>query len=266
MNINLSRLSDPHFVSPDYWIIRSTARVGKPDLGLKENEAARLAIEKLEKLKGSDPHKLALLPSLHSAQDLRSLFQNLDKYLFREVLKDNVSLRFTSSLPRNITGSTAAQGVFDDQIVITLNNDLLRHSARLTIVASLIHQMAHAYLLVCCGYGVRDEDDQRHNLKHGLAFSSIVHTIQDLLVDDARIPLPDLFCCNGTFNRNLVLPRYRSVRNSLHSWCHFNVSDHEDKAACGTYIRQVNAAAKAAKEEKEKTDGPKGLLENLATR
>jgi SprT-like family len=244
MNINLASFASPCSTS-DYWIIRNSAHAARPDLGLKEGEAARLALQELEKLKGSDAHRLCLVPSIHTLPDLQSLFQNLDKYLFRSVLKDNVSFRFSSNLPPNIHGSTSALGIFGNQIVISLNSDLFRHPTRLVLVASLIHQMAHAYLLVCCGFGASHTEEERHDLKHGLAYSSTVHTIQDLLVDDARIPLPDLFYCSGMMSRVAHLPRYRPGRRSLHSYCHFDSSDHEDKIACGAYMRHVIAAAKA---------------------
>jgi SprT-like family len=255
MNINLAPFSSSTF-SSDCWIIHNSPRAARPDLGLKEGEAARLALQELEKLKGTDAHRLSLAPAVHSLQQLQLLFQSLDKYLFRKVLKDNVSLRLTSELLASIHGSTSALDSFSSQIVITLNSDLTRHPTQLALVASLIHQMSHAYLLVCCGFGDSDGEDERHDLKHGLAFSSIVHTIQDLLVDDARIPLPDLFYCNGTMSRSARLPRYRPCHQSLHSYCHFNFSDHEGKIACAAYMRHVIAAAKAKSSESSSKEDP----------
>ncbi len=246
MDIHPSNFFNSNIRSSDYWVIQNSARAARPDLGLQEGEAARLALKELEKLKGTNTHKLSLIPAIHSLPQLQSLFQNLDKYLFREVLKNNVSFRISSNLPPSIRGSTSALGVFGNQIVVSLNSDLVHHPSRLTLVASLIHQMAHAYLLVCCGFGDGNADDERHDLKHGLAFSSIVHTLQDLLVDDARIPLPDLFYCSDVTSRSTRLSRSRPGRKSLHSYCHFDVSDHEDKVACGAYMRHVIAAAKAS--------------------
>lgn len=246
MNIRYSESFHPRFPSTDFWVFQNSSVVATPDLGLREGEAARLAVEELEKLKGSDAHRLSLVPTAHSLSQLKSLFENLDKYLFRDVLKKNVSLRFSSNLPSSMHGSTSALGVFDNQIVITLNSELTRHPSHLPLVASLIHHMSHAYLLVCCGYGDSNGNDGRHNLKHGLAFSSIVHTIQDLLVDEARIPLADLFYCSTLISRSTYLPRYLPGRMSLHSSCYFNASDHENKNACSVYMRQVTAAALAS--------------------
>ncbi len=244
MNINLANFSSPHFPFPDCWIVQNSPHVARPDLGLKEGEAARLALQGVEKLKGTDAHRLARVPAVNSVQQLQSIFHSVDKYLFRNVLKDDVSLRLTSELPASIHGTTSALGSFGNQIVITLNSGLVRHSTQLALVASLIHQMTHAYLLVCCGFGGGEGEDERHDLKHGLAFSSIVHTIQDLLVNDGRISLPDLFYCNETLSRSARLPRYRPTSRSLHSYCHFSLSDHEDKTACAAYMRHVIAAAK----------------------
>jgi SprT-like family len=254
MLTNLANSFNPSFQSSDYWIIQNSARAARPDLGLQEGEAARLALEALEKLKGSAAHRLSLIPVVHSLPELQSLFLNLDKYLFREVLKNNVSFRFSSDLHPKIHGSTSALGAFGDQIVVSLNSDLTSHPSHLALVASLIHQMAHAYLLVCCGFGASNADDERHDLKHGLAFSSIVHYIQDLLVDDAMIPLPDLFYCSDVLDRSTHLPRYHLGRQSLHSYCHFNLSDHEDKVACGAYMRHVKAAAKASSSDSSEKD------------
>jgi SprT-like family len=246
MNVNPPHYFNPRRSSSDYWVIENSAHAARPDLGLDEGEAARLALKELEKVKGSDAHRLSLVPAIHSPQQLHFLFQNLDKCLFREVLKSNISLRFSSNLPPSIHGSTSALGVFGNQIVISLNSDLMRHPASLAVVASLIHQMSHAYLLVCCGFGSSRVDGERHDLKHGLAFSSIVHTIQDLLFDDARIPLPDLFNCGGLMSSTSHPSHRRAGRKSLHSYCYFDVSDHEDKIACGAYMRHVIAVAKAS--------------------
>ena len=243
MDFHPANLLNPRCSSSDQWIIQNPACAAKPDLGLREGEAARLALKELEKLKGSDQHRLSLIPTTQSLPQLQSLVKNLDRYLFREVLKNNVSFRFSVNLPPSIHGSTSALGVFGNQVVVSLNSDLIRHPIRLVLVASLIHQMTHAYLLVCCGFGDSGVEDERHDLKHGLAFSSVVHTIQDLLVNDARIPLPDLFYCSGMVGRSTRLPRWRPGRKSLHSYCHFDVSDHEDKIACGAYMRHVIAAA-----------------------
>jgi SprT-like family len=240
----------------DHWIIQNSAHAARPDLGLQEGEAARLALEELENLKGSDAYRLSLVPATYSLQQLQSLFQNLDKHLFRGVLEKNVSFCFSSNLPPSIHGSTSALGVFGNQIVVSLNSDLTRQPSHLPLVASLIHQMTHAYLLVCCGYGDSHAEDKRHDLRHGLAFSSIVHTIQDLLVDNARIPLPDLFFCRAVVWQSAHRPHYRHGRVSLHSYCRFNVSDHEDKIACSAYMRHVIAAANAANADSQENNPP----------
>lgn len=254
MDIHPASFLGSRFPSSDEWIIRNSTRAARPDLGLQEGEAARLVLEELEKLNGTNAHRLALVPVTHSVHYLQPLFHNIDRYLFRGVLKNNVSLRFSSNLPPTIHGSTAALGVFGNQIVISLNTNFIRHSSGLALVASLIHQMAHAYLLVCCGFGDSNANDERHDLKHGLAFSSIIHTIQDLLMDHARLPLPNLFYCSDVMGRSARQPRHRPSRVSLHSYCHFNFSDHEDKLKCGAYMRHVIATAKASSSESLEMD------------
>jgi SprT-like family len=255
MNAHLANLH-PLRSPSDHWVIQNSAHAARPDLGLQEGEAARLALEELDKLRGSDAYRLSLVSATYSLQQLQSLFQNLDRYLFRGVLKESVSFCFSSKLPPSIHGSTSALGVFGNQIVVTLNSDLTRQPSHLPLVASLIHQLTHAYLLVCCGYGDSYAEDQRHDLRHGLAFSSILHTIQDLLVDNARIPLPDLFFCGALVWQSTHRPHYRHRRISLHSYCHFNLSDHEDKIACSTYMRHVIAAANAANADPQETKSP----------
>ena len=257
MNVDLANFPNSRSASSDCWIIQNSPRVARPDLGLTGGEAARLALKELEKLRRSDAHRLALLPAVNSLQQLQSFFPSLDKYLFRGVLKNNVSVRLTSELPSNIHGSTSALGSFGSQIVISLNSNLVREPTRLPLLASLIHHMSHAYLLVCCGFGDSEGESERHDLKHGLAFSSILHTIQDLLVDDAKIPLPDLFYCSDVITRSTRLPRYCPSPKALHSYCHFNISDHENKIACAAYMRHVIAAAKAKdKSSESSSEGP----------
>ena len=238
----------------DYWVINNLSYATKPDLSLDEGEAARLALGAVGKLKGTDAHRLCLMPDLRSFQQMQPLFKSLDKHLFRGVLTEAVSFRFTSKLPRNVHGSTSALGALGNQILISLNSDLLRSRSRLTSVAALLHQMCHAYLLVCCGFGdgyQRGENtQQKHNLKHGLAFSSILHTLQDLLVDDARLPLPDLFHCSSKRSRSTPAPRQNRGRSSLHSYCHVNTNDFADKAACGLYMRQIINAAREKESQK----------------
>lgn len=266
MSIPLVSFYDPQ-CSSDHWIIQDSGRTARPDLGLGEGEAAKLALQDLEKLKGSDAHRLSLVPATHSLPQLQSLIRNLDKYLFRGLLKNNASFRLSSDLPPNIHGSTSALGALGNQIVVSLNSLLMRHPSHLALVASLIHHMTHAYLLVCCGFG-NSNANGRHDLKHGLAFSSILHTIQDILVDDARIPLPDLFYCSDAFSRSTRLPRYRSDRNSLHSYCHFYDSDHEDKRACGAYMQRVISGAQDTSfdSREEKKSSPANACQSMSMR
>lgn len=273
MNISLPIPFGSHLLSSDCWVIQNSPHVARRDLGLGEGEAARLALKALDKLKGTDAHMLSLMPAVHSLHSLQLLFGNLNKHLFREVLKDTVSFRFSSNLPPDIHGSTSALGALGNQIVISLNADLIRDPSHLALVASLIHQMSHAYLLVCCGFGDSSAADGRHDLKHGLAFSSIVHTIQDLLVDDARIPLPDLFTCGNPVTRSPRVPHHHPRWKSLHSYCHFNFSDHADKIACAAYMRHVIASAKpsrlgASGQNLASTNisGSMGTLEGLVNR
>lgn len=246
MNISLPTPLNP-LPPSDFWVIQNSPHAARRDLGLREEEAARLACTELQKLKGTDAHMLSLIPALHSLQQLQLLFRNLDKYLFREVLKNNVSFRFSFNLSPDVHGSTSALGALGNQIVITLNGDLIRDPSHLALVASLIHQMCHAYLLVCCGFGYGNVDDGRHDLKHGLAFSSIVHTIQDSIVGDAGIPLPNLFSCGDVVIRSQRVTHCRPTLRSLHSHCHFGFSDHEDRIACGAYMSHAVAVAKASR-------------------
>ncbi|KAF7506813.1 hypothetical protein GJ744_011425 [Endocarpon pusillum] len=263
MSIPLASYYDPQ-CSSDHWIIQDSARTARPDLGLREGEAARLALQELEKLKGSAAHRLSLVPATHSLPQLQSLIRNLDKYLFRGLLKNNASFRLSSDLPPNIHGSTSALGALGNQIVVSLNSLLMRHPSHLALVASLIHHMTHAYLLVCCGFGTSNANDGRHDLKHGLAFSSIVHTIHDILVDDARIPLPNLFYCSDAFTRSTRLPRHRSDRYSLHSYCHFDDSDHEDKRACGAYMQRVISEAQDTSFDSPEKSSPANACESVS--
>ena len=124
--------------------------------------------------------KMTSIPCLsHSSRAVRysghdlpfMVFDDLDKNLFRSVLKGNVYLKWTS-LPRGIFARTSRPGLHGrPRTTIELSEDVAGHlEATLGI---LLHQMIHAYYIQCCGHKNKRVAGKGHSLSHKEEFWSL---------------------------------------------------------------------------------------------
>ncbi|EME47254.1 hypothetical protein DOTSEDRAFT_123677 [Dothistroma septosporum NZE10] len=122
------------------------------------------------------------------------IFDFLDQTMFDRKLKEMVSLHWTSH-PSCGTGSTYAPGVIGiPRIVIKLNAASFMVGDRDIddLLDALIHQMIHAYFLVCCGAQKRGEKADGR-LMDGIHFGVLQMTIRDVSTRCADGPLKLIF-------------------------------------------------------------------------
>lgn len=149
------------------------------DLGLSELIATKLAVDALNDYKS----KPLPVPGCQKHEgDLKfwpfSIFDILDASLFRGVLKGEVYMMW-DALPAHIHGITSKPGVRDTRITIQLNNRLVWTYPGIAL-AAVIHHMAHAYFLVCCGFPERPTDNDKRTLGHGLGYSTLICKIMEV--------------------------------------------------------------------------------------
>ncbi|MCJ1426163.1 hypothetical protein MMC29_004065 [Sticta canariensis] len=105
------------------------------------------------------------------------VFDQLDRELFRSVLKGNVHLKWTANMPGGIYAATChADPPKRPRITIFLS-EVLAEAPRVHILCTLVHQMMHAYFLQCCGYQAREGGSGGHDLCHGSEFRALLVTI-----------------------------------------------------------------------------------------
>jgi hypothetical protein len=119
------------------------------------------------------------------------VFDSLDRVLFQGLLKGMVHLKW-QPLSDNAPGRTSAPDVKDPRICIELNTRPFSEQGTSLdeLLDALIHQMIHAYFLVCCGkQGKSTEQDGR--LLDALHFGILMYTIQEISGDceDSYLPL-----------------------------------------------------------------------------
>lgn len=188
-------------------LLDKKASPAEPCLGLTDQEAYGLAHEALENYRRTRvvclaPEKRALYERKHLP---RMVFDQLDKELFRSVLKGNILLQAVSGreLPPGIYAmTTKADSRRNSRITITLSKDLLIQETRASILVTLIHQMIHAYYLQCCGYRNKEGDASGHDLKHGLEFEALLSLISE-------------HCSIANYPRNINL---RKLQSPLEAW------------------------------------------------
>jgi hypothetical protein len=118
------------------------------------------------------------------------IFDSLDRNLFQGFLKGMVLLKWRT-LSDNAPGVTSAPDVKDTRICIELNTRPFdeRGAGLDELLDALIHQMIHAYFLVCCGkQGKSDEQDGR--LLDALHFGILMYSIQEISGDCEEGYLP----------------------------------------------------------------------------
>lgn len=137
-------------------------------------------------------------------------FRDLNELLFRGVFqlhpekkKSNVVLRWAEPDGANLGytrfGYTSSPGVDDEDCVVITLNEHLKTLGNWggDIVAVLIHQMTHAYFLICCGWrakGLTGPDGKEHDLEHDINYCALLYKIQDVL-NVTYAAYTDLFRC-----------------------------------------------------------------------
>ncbi|KAJ9618846.1 hypothetical protein H2203_008662 [Taxawa tesnikishii (nom. ined.)] len=133
------------------------------------------------------------------------VFDIFDKSMFAGKLKDMVYLEWIDSSSRAY-GKTSAPGVEKKRIAIQLNHSVIRqhpepNACAAHIMAALIHQMVHAYFLVCCGPQPNDaKSDGR--LLDGKHFGIVLRRIKELTDESANGVLPLRFYSVPSFERD----------------------------------------------------------------
>lgn len=266
--------SKPGPKSQNIKILKDETLDSQPHLGLTEVMATKLAIEALDKYERKHVNVLVpQIPGDYLSKLPFQVFDEIDKELFRGVLQRNVYLHWRS-LPPYVHGKTTSAGYKCKRVTVELNTFLIQMNAPPGLVlASLIHHMAHAYFLVCCGPRKEGSDSGMDAIGHGLGFSSLVHKIKDVFLPTSKHRFPDLFTCfSGDPNWRYASSRFaKKKRGRQHSSiCCWGLRDYPDKKTCEDYLRglqEISACQKKevgkgdkteAKEEKEKGKEEKG--------
>ncbi|KAI1951360.1 hypothetical protein LOZ12_002493 [Ophidiomyces ophidiicola] len=147
-------------------------------LALSETVATKLCLDALEGSK-RQPLEFPKCPT-HGVDSTclpYQVFEALDNGLFRGVLKDQVYLTW-SNLDSITHGMTSKPGVRDTRITIRLSNILQNKAFLKRILPCLIHQMIHAYFLVCCDS--QAESGPSRSYGHGLGFSTLLYRTMEV--------------------------------------------------------------------------------------
>jgi hypothetical protein len=227
-------------------------------LELEEVAAAKLAVEAIEKGKRRDvfwagglggyaslnPHDKASLP-------LR-VFHQLDTELFRGVLRGQVCLA-SASISSAVHGATRRAGHPYGRVTILLNPEVVLIERPEVILATLIHHMAHAYFLVCCGYG---GVENQHDLRHGLPISTLLWTIKACFLRNHR-SFPNLFRCTDNLSHHPAASSFGQYGMEGQSYCSWHCVDFKDFQDCHNYLHYTLRTLKLDK----KKDDEEGSFE-----
>lgn len=105
------------------------------------------------------------------------VFDQLDRELFRSVLKGNVHLRWQADMPSGIYATTCHADPPTMRRITIILSEVLATAPRVNILGALVHQMMHAYFLQCCGYQAQEGGSGGHDLCHGPEFRALFLTI-----------------------------------------------------------------------------------------
>lgn len=109
------------------------------------------------------------------------VFDQLDREIFRSVLKGNVHLTWSAHLPDGIYATTRKPDPGEIPRITIFLSKFLAEAGRVDIFCTLVHQMIHAYFLQCCGYQAQDGRGRGHDLCHGPEFRVLLITIGNRL-------------------------------------------------------------------------------------
>lgn len=105
------------------------------------------------------------------------VFDDLDKKLFRSMLRGNVYLTW-ANLPTGLHARTSRPNLHGrPRITIELNWHLSRNRA--ATLGVLLHQMIHAYYLQCCGHKNKGVIGRGHDLCHKEEFYNLSRSIRE---------------------------------------------------------------------------------------
>ncbi|KAL8699678.1 MAG: hypothetical protein Q9201_005863 [Fulgogasparrea decipioides] len=173
--------SKPGPTKSDFENLQSTTiSPASRNLELKPEEAYTLAEQALKSYQRTQIACLTRKPSNLTAIKRTlpfQVFNQLDRELFRSMLKGNVSLSW-SDLPSGTFSRTIHAGQNGNpRTMIELSPLLFRHGTRPEILGTLIHQMVHAYYLQCCGYRDQGYGGEGHDMGHEQAFGALINCI-----------------------------------------------------------------------------------------
>jgi hypothetical protein len=141
------------------------------------------------------------------------VFDSLDKALFQGKLKGMVCLKW-KTLSDNAPGVTSAPDVRDSRICIELNSRPYeeRDADLEDLLDALVHQMIHAYFLVCCGKQSKGTT-QDGRLLDALHFGVLMYTIKEISGDCQDGPLRLTFYSHrrATMSRNAARMSSRDI-------------------------------------------------------
>ncbi|KAI5306981.1 hypothetical protein KEM56_005900 [Ascosphaera pollenicola] len=175
-------------------------------------EACRLAIERIPYSSQQLHFHRPVYEGDQSDPGLYAIacFRDLNELLFRGVLqlhhetkKPNVVLRWAEPDGTNLGytrfGYTSTPGVDDEDCTVITLNEYLKRLGNWggDILAALIHEMAHAYFIVCCGWRAKGQtgpDGKEHILEHDINYCALLYKIQDVL-NVTYAAYTDLFRC-----------------------------------------------------------------------
>ncbi|MCJ1461956.1 hypothetical protein MMC07_000556 [Pseudocyphellaria aurata] len=107
------------------------------------------------------------------------VFDQLDREMFRSVLKGNVYMKWSDKMPDGIYSTTQKAGSSKRPRITIILSRHLSEAPRADILCTLVHQMMHAYFLQCCGYKGQDGGRDGHDLCHGPEFQALLVTISN---------------------------------------------------------------------------------------
>lgn len=163
---------------------------------IKTEEAYYLAYQALQVykkkiIKWLDP-KMNLF---YSRKELPfSIFDRLDKELFRSVLTRNVYLEWSPRLSPYRNAMTFRRDHHGCPRIAIKLAESLQAGSREEIIGTLIHQMIHAYFLQCCGFRNKtlQASGSGYDLEHGFEFQALLRSIEKVCPQDASPYLWDL--------------------------------------------------------------------------
>ena len=123
------------------------------------------------------------IPRVAPERGIFTAFSELDTKIFGGRMKEAVYLKW-SNLGDRRPGKTSTPGTVNPRITIELDQRLI-YGTKSQLILVLLHQMVHAYFLVCCAQS-NAPSSRDLRLGHGRHFSAIIYAILGLYSDRYR--------------------------------------------------------------------------------